>query len=339
MTNKIIQWYNINKRDLPWRKSKEPYKIWVSEIILQQTQIKKGESYYIKFIKTFPNIKTLSESNDTEILKLWQGLGYYNRALNMLETARNIVQNYNGVFPKKYDDLIRLKGVGEYTAAAISSICTNESKAVVDGNVYRVLSRVFNISEPINSSAGKNKIRTIANKLLPPINSGTYNQAIMDFGSMQCTKHNPNCKICPINNNCIAYIDNIINIRPVKTSKIKKKDRYLNYLYISNKNQFIIQQRGTNDIWKKMYELPLIESNSAITIDKLMADKYLNKFIIKDVKKEINMKHLLSHQCLNIVFWHISVKNLNSNHKIISKKEISKYPIPKPIERYFEIKD
>ena len=338
MTNKIIQWYNTNRRDLPWRRTKEPYKIWVSEIILQQTQIKKGKSYYVQFINTFPNIKTLSQSNDTKVLKLWQGLGYYNRALNMLETARNVVQNYNGIFPSKYDDLMRLKGIGEYTAAAISSICIDESKAVVDGNVYRVLSRVFNISEAINSSAGKNKIKNIANKLLPPINSGTYNQAIMDFGSIQCTKHNPNCNKCPINNNCIAYIKNIINTRPVKIRKIKKKYRYLNYLYISNKSKFIIQQRGIEDIWKKMYELPLIESNSAITIEKVKVDKCLNKFIIIDIKKDLEMKHLLSHQCLKIVFWHISVKCLNSKHRIISKKKISQYPIPKPIERYFEIK-
>ena len=230
MTNKIIQWYNVNKRDLPWRKTKDPYKIWVSEIILQQTQIKKGTSYYVKFINTFPDVKILSQSNDTEILNIWQGLGYYNRALNMLHTAKSVVKHYNGVFPNQYNELIKLRGVGEYTASAISSICSDESKAVLDGNVYRVLSRVYNISEVINSSAGKKKIQTIADKLLPASNTGRYNQAIMDFGSIQCVKYNPNCNICPISNNCIAFQKNIINTRPVIKRKIKIKSRYLNYL-------------------------------------------------------------------------------------------------------------
>ena len=338
MTNKIIQWYNINKRDLPWRKTKDGYKIWVSEIILQQTQIKKGTIYYIKFINTFPNVKSLSKSSETEILNMWQGLGYYNRALNMLHTAKYVVKYYNGIFPSKYKKLIKLKGIGEYTASAISSICSNEPKAVLDGNVYRVLSRIYNVSAVINSSAGKKKMQTIADKLLPQSNTGIYNQAMMDFGSIQCVKYNPNCNICPINNMCIAFQKNTIHIRPVIKRKNKMKSRYLNYLYISDNKNFIIQQRSEKDIWRKMYELPVIESNSTLNINKLKKHTYLQQFNITRIKKDLDMKHPLSHQILNIIFWSISVKSLNPNFQIISNKEISKYPIPKPLERYFEIK-
>ena len=338
MTNKIIQWYNVNKRDLPWRKTKDAYKIWVSEIILQQTQIKKGTNYYIKFIDRFPDLKTLSKSNDTEILNIWQGLGYYNRALNMLHTARYVMKHYNGIFPNQYRKLIKLKGIGEYTAAAISSICSDESKAVVDGNVSRVLSRVYNVSEIINSSTGKQKIQTIADQLLPSNNAGIYNQAIMDFGSIQCVKYNPNCNICPISKACIAFQKNIINTRPVTKRKIKIKSRYLNYLYISVNNKFIFQQRGINDIWKKMYELPVIESVYPININKLKNHAYLQQFNVQNIKKDLSMKHPLSHQILNIIFWHISVKKVQSHFQMISNEDISKYPIPKPLERYFEIK-
>ena len=338
MTNKIIQWYNINKRDLPWRKTKDSYKIWVSEIILQQTQIKKGTSYYLKFIHTYPNVNILSQAKETEILNIWQGLGYYNRALNMLHTAKHVVKHYGGLFPKKYNELIKLKGVGEYTASAISSICGDESKAVLDGNVHRVLSRVYNISEPINSSAGKKRLQIIADKLLPSSNTGQYNQAIMDFGSIQCVKYNPNCSICPLNSTCIALKKNTVNKRPVKIKKIKIKSRYLNYLYISSQNNFIIQQRGTLDIWKKMYELPILEFSSNININKLKSHQYLKQFHIKSIKKDLDMQHRLSHQVLNIVFWHISVKRIDPKFKIISNEKISKYPIPKPLEGYFEIK-
>tara|TARA_B100001113_G_C20812863_1_gene493306 strand:- start:67 stop:645 length:579 start_codon:yes stop_codon:yes gene_type:complete len=190
----------------------------------------------------------------------------------------------------------------------------------------------------INSSTGKKKMQTIADKLLPPSNTGIYNQAMMDFGSIQCVKYNPNCNICPINNMCIAFQKNTIHIRPVIKRKIKIKSRYLNYLYISDNKNFIIQKRGEKDIWRKMYELPVIESKSPANINKLKNHTYLQQFHIKRVKKDLDMKHLLSHQILNIIFWHISVKSLSPKFQIISNKEISKYPIPKPLERYFEIK-
>ena len=338
MTNKIIQWYNINKRDLPWRKTKDPYKIWVSEIILQQTQIKKGTSYYLKFIDSFPDVKSLSQSSDTKILNIWQGLGYYNRALNMLHTARHVMKYHHGVFPNQYNELIKLKGIGEYTASAISSICNDESKAVLDGNVSRVLSRVYNVSKAIDSTEGKKELQTIAIKLLPSSNTGEYNQAIMDFGAIQCVKYNPKCGICPIMNKCIAFQKNTIATRPVKRKKIKTKSRHLNYLYIFANNKFILQQRGTNDIWQKMYELPIIESNSTLKINKLRNHNFLQQFNVQSIKKDLSMKHPLSHQILHIVFWHISVQNIQAHFHMISHEEISKYPIPRPLERYFEIK-
>ena len=339
MTTELVKWYKKNMRDLPWRKTKDPYRIWVSEIILQQTQIKAGLNYYIKFLEFSPNIQHLANSTDDQILKIWQGLGYYNRALNMLHTAKFVIKNHNGVFPKKYKHLIKLKGVGQYTAAAISSICNGEKYGVVDGNVYRVLSRFYNISEPINTTKGKKIFQNIANKLVPPKNPGTYNQAIMDFGAIHCKKYNPKCITCPIQNNCQAFKLNLTHLRPVKMINKKYRLRYFNYLLIGNDKKIIIQKRTKKDIWSRLYHLPLIESATNLKLDEIIKDDTVEEFNITAIKKQTTIRHVLSHQKLEITFWIITVKHIPENtlYQKINLKDISKYPFPKPLKKFLEI--
>ncbi len=338
MTTELLKWYKKNKRDLPWRKTSDPYKIWVSEIILQQTQIKTGIKYYYKFLKKFPNITILSNAKEVDVLKTWEGLGYYNRALNMLNTAQTIKVNYNNIFPITYSKLIKLKGIGEYTAAAISSICGNEKRAVVDGNVYRVLSRIYNIDIPINTYMGKKKFQKLANKLIPNTNTGTYNQAIMDFGSIHCKNDNPKCNICPLKSMCQAAKLELVKERPVKKVLKNVKIRYLNYLFIQHQDCFIIQQRKTKDIWNKLYELPLIETKAPIIKKELRNSKLLKKLNVSNMEHQYQLIHILSHQKLIISFWKITIRDINFKHKLktITLQDIEKYPFPKPLQKYFD---
>ena len=338
MTQELLLWYFKNKRDLPWRKTHDPYRIWVSEIILQQTQIKTGIRYYKIFLKKFPNIKSLANANDIDVLNIWQGLGYYNRALNMLTSAKIVIKYHNGIFPSKYSDLIKLKGVGEYTAAAISSISAGEKKAVLDGNVYRFLSRLYDISIPINTSKGKTTFQNIANKLIPNKESGTYNQAIMEFGSIQCKKYHPKCNTCPLRFKCKAFKLGTINIRPVKNISSIAKTRYFNYLLIQYNDKLLIQQRNNQDIWKKLYEMPLIESTHKLTESQIKKHKYLKFFKFNSIKKRCSVNHKLSHQNLNIIFWDLDSEKIHYNSKftIINIQDLDKYPFPKPLKKYFD---
>ncbi len=337
MVNQLLTWYHKNKRDLPWRKTSDPYKIWVSEIILQQTQIKTGTQYYNIFIKKFPNVESLALAEEIDILKIWEGLGYYTRAINMLSTAKKIKTDYNGRFPSKYDELIKLRGIGQYTASAISSICFDEKKAVVDGNVYRVLTRLYNVQIPINTNAGKKKIQKIADGLIPSKDPGTYNQAIMDFGSMQCKKNNPKCNICPLKKKCKATKLNLVRVLPIKKLSKKITLRYFNYLFITDLEYFLIKQRKTNDIWKKLYELPLIESKEKIDITTLEHNQYLNQFNVNSIQYQYETNHILSHQKLIITFWEVKINNRLTNNRCIkiNKKDINRYPFPKPLQTYF----
>ena len=342
MTEEIIKWYNQNKRELPWRSNKDPYSIWVSEIILQQTQIKTGLLYYSKFLRKYPNVITLASTTEDEILNLWQGLGYYNRALNMLKTAKEIVSNYNGLFPSTYNILITLKGIGPYTAAAISSICIDEKRAVLDGNVFRVIGRYYNISTPINTSKGRIEFQKIADALLPNQNIGEYNQGIMDFGAIQCTKHKPHCSQCPIRKKCQSFILNTIKHRPIKLKKNKFKTRHLNYFFIYHNNYFYIQKRVHKDIWYKLFELPLIESSEKMTEIKIKNNNYLNVIKGSKITHKYDITHILSHQKLKISFWEIqSIQSIQSNNnwKKINFKQISEHAFPKPIKKYFESKN
>ena len=334
----LTNWFDKNKRELPWRKSNDPYKIWLSEIILQQTQVKQGLPYYNKFLKNYPNVYELARSSEDEVMKNWQGLGYYSRARNLLFTAKYIVHELNGIFPKKYIDLIKLKGVGDYTASAIASICFDESVAVLDGNVFRVLSRYFGIEIPVNSTHGIKHFKSLAKSLLPKKRIGDYNQAVMEFGALQCKPKSPNCSICPININCVAFTTNNTKNLPIKIKRSKIKDRYFNFLvYLTKKTETVIEKRNVKGIWQQLYQFPLIETESSVSKKKLMSSKKgLEKYNLINPEIELINKseivHKLSHQRLHIKFWKLNKKI--KHHKTVYWNDLKKYPVPSPIAEF-----
>ena len=331
-------WYSANKRDLPWRKSKNPYNIWLSEIILQQTQVKQGLPYYEAFISNFPTIEDLAKASETEVLKLWQGLGYYSRARNLHFSAKHITKNLNGVFPKNFKGLLQLKGVGDYTASAISSICYEESVAVVDGNVYRVLARYFGIDTPINTTEGVKQFKTLATSLLPASNLGDYNQSVMEFGSRQCKPQSPVCSECPLNIGCWAYATGSIKSLPVKLKKTKVTKKYFNFIVnISEDNKTQIEQRTKKGIWQQLYQFPLIETETSVALEELLKHADVPSVIPKSYKElslfnETDLVYKLSHQELYIKFWILKTSTLTKN--AIKWSEINSYPVPVVIERF-----
>lgn len=345
ISNRLINWYSQYKRDLPWRNTKDPYLIWVSEIILQQTRINQGINYYYHFTETFPDIKSLANANVDNVLKIWQGLGYYSRARNMHYTAIHIVKDLNGEFPKTFHELKKLKGVGDYTAAAIASFSFNEVVPVIDGNVYRVLARLFNIEESIQTAKGKKIFFEKASELIDKNDPGIFNQAIMEFGSLQCTPTNPNCKDCPFNSSCIAYANNIVDKLPQKKQKVKVRNRYFNYLHIIYKNNLFIEQRIEKDIWKLLYQLPLIETQKKITGQDLFDHPDWGK-LFKDTHASlkstvIDKKHILSHQKIYARFYQIKIEKINpylkNTYKLIPLEDLHKYSIPRLIDNYFSL--
>lgn len=335
----ILNWYSRNKRSLPWRESKDPYRVWLSEVILQQTKVVYGTKYYNTFIKKFPTIHDLAEADQQTILNLWQGLGYYNRAINLHHTAKYISKKFNGKFPTNFNELIKLKGIGDYTASAISSICFNENIPVVDGNVYRVLSRYFGINSPINQSSTFKIFKTKASELIRTVKaSGDYNQAIMEFGALQCTPK-PKCSQCVLSNQCFAYQHNKVNELPVKLKKKKNKTRYFNYIVPVNKENITkIVQRDSRDIWNKLYQFPLIESENNVTeFSKSLFANHLDDCLplnTRSIKKinRTNIKHKLTHQTLYLSFWKLEVNSPIINGIKIS--EIKDYPFPVPIKNF-----
>ena len=337
--NTLVYWYLQNKRDLPWRKTKNPYLIWLSEIILQQTRVDQGLDYYLKFSETFPTVSHLANAKESDVLKLWQGLGYYSRARNLHFSANYIINELNGEFPKSYNDLIKLKGVGDYTASAIASICYDEPTAVVDGNVYRVLSRYFGIHTAINSTKGIKEFKKLAQQLITNEDPGRYNQAIMEFGAKQCKPQNPNCDQCPLNDSCIALQKKLVNNLPVKEKKIKIKQRYFNYLVLDSNSHTLIQQRSTKGIWQNLYEFPLIESENELAIEELRILPALSQhFDDENISIQLfNTKiivHKLSHQHLLTKFWIISTEKLPTD--AISWNDVDTYPVPILIQNFVE---
>lgn len=331
----ILDWYHQNKRSLPWRKSLNPYKIWLSEIILQQTRVAQGAPYYLRFVEQFPTVHHMANAREEEVLKLWQGLGYYSRARNLHATAKIVVNQYNGEFPDTYNELLKLKGVGDYTASAISSICFNEPQAVVDGNVYRVLSRYFGIDIPINSAEGIKYFKSLAEKVMDVNDIRDYNQGIMEFGAIQCSPKKPLCLHCPLNESCVALQKGIVGQLPVKLKKTKVRNRFFNYIipiYIdADGNRFTnLQQRKGKGIWQNLWEFPLIESNSMLEIEDV-DNRYKQLFEgngeIELVEfNEVAIIHKLSHQHLHTKFW-----ILNTNTEIpnqISFEKIKDFPVP-----------
>jgi A/G-specific adenine glycosylase len=340
-SHKIISWYQQNKRDLPWRETKDPYKIWLSEIILQQTRVAQGMPYYFSFIESFPTVFDLARANEQEILKLWQGLGYYSRARNLHFTAKTIVDQYNGIFPNNYTDLLKLKGIGDYTASAIASFCFNEAVPTVDGNVFRVLSRYFGNETPINSSLAKKEFKNIALELIDNENSGLFNQSMMEFGALQCIPASPNCSECILNDSCVALQKNKVSDFPFNTKKMVVKKRFFNYLVFRLPHaQTVIQKREKNDIWKHLYEFPLIESTEEFeneTFIKSLANSSYHTKLNNPKIKLINpnsIKHKLTHQEIFVKFWEISVQKIDE--PMIKWNDLNLIPFPIIIHNFIE---
>lgn len=339
-SQKITAWYLLNKRDLPWRNTDEPYKIWLSEIILQQTRVAQGLPYYLNFIETFPTLKDLAKAEEQTVLKLWQGLGYYSRARNMHHTAKYIYNELNEEFPKTYNDLIKLKGVGDYTASAISSFCYNEIQPVIDGNVYRVIARYFGITTPINTAKAKKVFKDIAFNLIALDKPGLFNQAIMEFGSLQCTPKKPNCGVCPVNDTCVALQKNQIAVLPKKKSKLKIKTRHFNYLVLENEEQqTIVNKRLGKGIWQNLYEFPLVETQKNLNhielIEHIEFSRFVgeNYFFLKLLTPK-TIVHKLSHQHLHIKFWLVKTKSING--PTISWERALRLPFPIVIFSFIE---
>ncbi|MFI5136368.1 MAG: A/G-specific adenine glycosylase [Sphingobacteriales bacterium] len=301
--NELVQWYQTNKRELPWRSTSDAYIIWLSEIILQQTRVEQGLPYFYRFIEKYPDVSSFAAADEDDILKLWQGLGYYSRGRNMLKTARMVQEVYKGHFPKTFEQLIQLKGIGQYTAAAIASFSANEAKAVVDGNVYRVLARYFGIDEPINSAKGQKTFQQIADELLDKQHPGLHNQAMMEFGAMLCKPKNPGCAGCPVREGCYAYTNNAVAALPVKLNKLKIRERFFNYFLVTDGDTVLVNKRGDKDIWANMYDLPLIETASLASVDELISSPEVREFFGHAViipEAPVVKKHVLTHQRLYV---------------------------------------
>jgi len=339
----LIKWYKINKRELPWRNSTDAYVIWLSEIILQQTRVEQGLPYFNKFLENFPTVETFAAATENQVLKLWQGLGYYSRGRNMLFTAKQVVAQHKGVFPLNYKELIKLKGIGDYTAAAISSFANNESKAVLDGNVYRVLSRYFGIEEPINSTIGKKIFAELAQSLIANQDAATYNQAIMEFGALQCKPKSPRCESCPLRIDCYALKNNKVDVLPVKLKKVKVRERWFNYFVALGEPYILTKQRKAGDVWQQLFDFPLIETTAdpfqGIDVFMEAVKDYFGETV--KITPIARKKHLLTHQIIYVQFFGLDNYIINFNlHPDIKSVELSDFkalPHPKVIGDFIEM--
>jgi A/G-specific adenine glycosylase len=326
-TQQIQIWYHTNKRDLPWRDTKNPYHIWLSEIILQQTRVQQGMSYYHKFISHFEDIRSLASASEQEVLNLWQGLGYYSRGRNLHKAAKMLVEEFDTHFPTNYRDILKLPGVGSYTAAAIASFAFDLPHAVVDGNVYRVLSRYFNTNEFIDTPQGQKYYQALANELLDRNNPATHNQAIMELGALVCTPRNPNCEKCPLSNSCSAKAQNTWAVLPVKKGKVKVRNRALHYFVCIENDKILLQQRGEKDIWANMYEFPMLETEQ------------LDTRLMENLEFVKSMNHKLTHQSLEVHFYKLQDEDqlkIEHSGSWISIDDLKNYPLPRVIERFLE---
>ncbi|PZD78959.1 A/G-specific adenine glycosylase [Mesonia sp. K7] len=343
-SQQIIFWYRENARDLPWRKTKEPYNIWLSEIMLQQTRVAQGLPYYKKFIKNFPTVFELAQAKEDKVLKLWQGLGYYSRARNLHFTAKQIAEN-GGRFPDNYLDLKKLKGVGDYTASAIASFCYGEPVAVVDGNVYRVLSRYFGIDIPINSTEGIKIFKQKAEGQLDKAQPAIYNQAIMEFGARQCTPKNPDCQVCPLVKDCKAFQLDKITELPVKLKKTKVLEKHFNFLIFKNQHEeVLLEKREQKGIWRNLFQFPLYESEQQIFHESDIKE-YMRqqnpKLLVKSIElqHEKPIKHVLSHRKLWVNFWKIEVddfKGFSQKFIPVKYKRVNDFAVPIVIHKFLE---
>lgn len=340
-TKKILKWNtDENKRIMPWKGESDPYKIWLSEIILQQTRVEQGLDYYNRFLKAYPSISKLANAPQERVFKLWEGLGYYSRCKNLIATSRFIHQERKGKFPDTYKDILSLKGVGPYTAAAIASFAFNLPYAVVDGNVFRVLSRFFGIDLATDSTAGKKYFTSLANDLLDKKKAGIYNQAIMDFGALICKPKNPECSVCPLKGNCIAQSMGLVDKLPVKEGKLIKRSRWLYYLVIDHEGKVYVRRRSSKDIWQNLYEFVLLEADKQLTINAIKRSPVFTKIKDKNKIEIVSLsginRQVLTHQVIQGRFIHIRIKKAIQlqGYKAVSLKRLTKLPFPKFINSY-----
>lgn len=337
----LTKWYELNKRSLPWRETIDPYKIWLSEVILQQTRVNQGLSYYLKFVEAYPTVADLAAASEQEVLKLWQGLGYYSRARNLRHTAQLVVELYGKDFPTSHADLLKLKGIGPYTAAAVSSFSSDERVAVVDGNVYRVLSRIFGIDLPIDSTQGKKTFAKLANDLLPT-SAAQHNQAIMEFGATVCKPKQAQCTDCIFRASCHAHTQDLVYALPVKQKKTKVTTRHFNYLVFNHDENIYLKERSKGDVWQGLYDFPLLESDGPLEdADWLVAHADFEKWIgLKPVltEKSVTYRHLLSHREILATFWEFELEEPfnQSSHKVADRSKPIEYPLPQLIVNYLE---
>ena len=344
ISDTLSAWYLVNKRELPWRDISDPYLIWISEIILQQTRVNQGMSYYLRFIERFPTVADLALSDEDEVLKYWQGLGYYSRARNLHKAARQVMTNFGGIFPFQHADVLKLAGIGDYTAAAICSFAYNQPFAVVDGNVYRVLSRLFGIETPIDSGAGKKEFAGLAQELISKSDPGIHNQSIMEFGALQCVPVSPDCAACPLQLNCRAYELSIVDKLPIKSKKTKVTNRYFNYFFIELGGKTYLQKRIAKDVWQNLFEFPLVEADSLLTVEELMeTNGFKNLFSgigeVEVVKILNPMKHILSHRVIYAQFVTVKITDENavlSKLNKVSIAEIDQFAVSRLMELFLE---
>ncbi|KAA3139862.1 A/G-specific adenine glycosylase [Alistipes onderdonkii] len=329
----LLSWFAREGRDLPWRRTRDPYRIWLSEVILQQTRVAQGLEYYLRFTERFPDIAALAAAPEDEVLKLWQGLGYYSRARNLHAAARQVMSRFGGVFPATYGEVRALPGVGDYTAAAVCSIVYDAPCAVLDGNVYRVLARLFDIGIPIDTTAGKRTFAELAQLQLDTSRPGLYNQAIMDFGALQCTPAQPRCGDCPLAGRCLALAAGTVGVRPVKQGRAKVRDRWFNYLHV----QTLLHRRGGGDIWQGLYEFPLIETDKAADFAELAATAAFRELLGNGrwhLRRSVTMPgHQLSHQLLHAVFHRIECDAMPA-FPSVETAALGGYALPRLIDRY-----
>ncbi|MCX6189760.1 MAG: A/G-specific adenine glycosylase [Bacteroidetes bacterium] len=343
-SNSLIHWFIQNKRELPWRKTKDPYKIWLSEIILQQTRVDQGLPYYNRFVKKYPTLNSLAKAPDDEVMKLWQGLGYYSRARNLLFTARQIKLQYKGKFPNTLVELKKLKGIGDYTAAAIASFAFNLKHPVLDGNVYRFMTRLFGIETPIDKLETKTAIMAILTELITEVNDpATFNQAIMEFGALHCTPQTPQCSTCPFNQACYAFKENKIKAIPVKGKSVVVRDRYFNYfVFVTKKDSLYIKKRTEKDVWHNLFDFPLIETTKPLAPKKLWLDpiflEWTSKTKISKISIQKPVLHKLTHQNLYVTFYIVNITKFLNLKKSpifeIEKNIINSFAVPKIIDLF-----
>ena len=345
ITALLMDWnIRFNKRQMPWKGEKDPYKIWLSEIILQQTRVEQGLSYYERFIATYPTITDLANANDEAVFKLWEGLGYYNRCKNLLHTARIIASELDGKFPSNYESIVSLKGIGPYTAAAIASFAFNLPYAVVDGNVFRVLSRLFAIDTPIDSTEGKQQFTLLAQEVLDKKNAALYNQAIMDFGATVCKPANPQCNTCPLQTVCMGYSKALVNKLPVKEKILLKKNRWFYYFIIQFNDKVFVEKRTSRDIWENLFEFYLLETSEQITWSVATVQQWLSQQFGINKTSVLSIsplqKQQLTHQLIKGQFIKVSISSIPKN---LSKaqwhplKDLQLLAFPKFINQYLEL--